>query len=472
VDPLKEKKMPSIAQATGAGTIAEFLQPLERFGCRRLDGRLIPSSDVEVDHVLIAPPGVFVIGAKNWDGRLEVTDGVLRRDGLAQIDQVAALVAQASAVSSLLDSWTGESVSIPVHAVMTFVGPAQIDGWAALAGAHAVDGRSLAEFITKFPAAVGIEHVNWAYQALDDHLPIRIPAAPPMSHPAPVAAAPVVPLTLVPPIAAPPVIAAPPAPAVDPTPAAAAPPSPEAFLAAAAAPATPIAPAFAAPEPPLVEAPPMAPMAPMAPEAPVASIPAPPLASPPVMAVPMAPPPEEAVAPQPAPPVAVAPPMADTPRQAPNEPVVFLTRVTDAINDRFYVRDEEGYPGGYLDLHTGVGVGVSAVASTVFHQLLPAYLPEGGMAVDQLPLETQAAIRHYLGGQTPMDSDDLAVVACAEGHFEGRPRLFASLLQSGGRRTDLGWIDLIDRRTSTDVPGVDPILRYCGDAFLTVPPIS
>jgi len=163
--------------------------------------------------------------------------------------------------------------------------------------------------------------------------------------------------------------------------------------------------------------------------------------------------------------------MADTPRQAPNEPIVFLTRLNDGTQDRFYVRDEEGYPGGYLDLRTGQGVELSSVAATVLQHLLPAFLPDHGMAVDHLALETQAAIRHFLGTQAfGTSADDPSVVACAEGHFEGRPRLYASLLQSGGRRTDLGWIDLIDRRTSSDVPGVEPILRYCGDAFLAVAP--
>jgi hypothetical protein len=403
-----------IAEATGTGTIAEFLKPLERFGCRRLDGRVIPSSDVQIDHVLIAPPGVFVIGAKSWDGRLEVVDGVLRRDAVAQIDQVAALVSQASAVSGLLDSWTGESISIPVHAVLAFTGPAQIDGWAALSGAHAVDGKSLAEFITKFPAAVGIEHVNWAYQALDDHLPIHIPTAAAPAEATPAAApsaASVAPLTLVPPI------------------------EPELAIPAQQA------------APPVV-----VPPAPAAVHDEPAS---------------MAPPASTA----PTPPVAVAPPMADATRQAPNEPIVFLSRTSEGGQDRFVVRDEEGYPGGTLDLRTALGEDVTGVAAMVFQQMLPAYLPDQGPAIDDLPLGTQAAIRHYLGTQVAVGGpDDPSVVACVEGHFEGRPRLYASLLQSGGRRTDLGWIELLDRRTHSDVPGVDPILRYCGDAFQAVTP--
>jgi hypothetical protein len=161
--------------------------------------------------------------------------------------------------------------------------------------------------------------------------------------------------------------------------------------------------------------------------------------------------------------------MADSPRQAPNEPIVFLSRSTEGGEDRLYVRDEEGYPGGYLDLRTGLGAELTSIASVVMAHLLPAYLPDGGATVDYLPPPAQDAIRHFLATQgKPADDEVPSVVACAQGHIEGRPRLYASLLQSGGRRTDLGWIDLVDRRTSTDVPGVDPILRYCGDAFLAV----
>ena len=55
-----------------------------------------------LDHVLVGPGGVIVIGAKSWAGHVEVTEGVLRHNGYAQHPAVEVALGQAAAVAALL----------------------------------------------------------------------------------------------------------------------------------------------------------------------------------------------------------------------------------------------------------------------------------------------------------------------------------------------------------------------------------
>jgi hypothetical protein len=55
-----------------------------------------------LDHVLVGPGGVMVIGAKSWTGRVEVTDGALRHNGYAQHPAIEVALGQAAAVAALL----------------------------------------------------------------------------------------------------------------------------------------------------------------------------------------------------------------------------------------------------------------------------------------------------------------------------------------------------------------------------------
>ena len=55
-----------------------------------------------LDHVLVGPGGVIVIGAKSWTGHVEVTEGVLRHNGYAQHPAVEVALGQAAAVAALL----------------------------------------------------------------------------------------------------------------------------------------------------------------------------------------------------------------------------------------------------------------------------------------------------------------------------------------------------------------------------------
>jgi len=79
-----------------------------------------------VDHVVIGPPGVFVIDSKNWSGRIAVRDGVLRQNGRSRETAVADAADAALAVAQLVTSIPADRV----HPVLCFIGPEEVSGWA------------------------------------------------------------------------------------------------------------------------------------------------------------------------------------------------------------------------------------------------------------------------------------------------------------------------------------------------------
>lgn len=78
-----------------------------------------------VDHVVVGPPGVFVIDSKNWSGTISVRDNVLRQNGRARETAVSGAAEAAIAVGQLC-----RSVSInQVVPVLCFVRDEQVTGW-------------------------------------------------------------------------------------------------------------------------------------------------------------------------------------------------------------------------------------------------------------------------------------------------------------------------------------------------------
>ena len=67
-----------------------------------------------LDHVAVGPGGVFVIDAKNWSGRIEVRDQVLRQNGRQREEAVSSITAAAIAVQKLI-------APVPCVGVLCFV---------------------------------------------------------------------------------------------------------------------------------------------------------------------------------------------------------------------------------------------------------------------------------------------------------------------------------------------------------------
>jgi len=77
-----------------------------------------------LDHVVVGPGGVFVVDAKNWSGRVEVRDHVLRQNGRQREQTVISAAAAASALEKIVlppASCTG---------VLCFVRDEPLTGWA------------------------------------------------------------------------------------------------------------------------------------------------------------------------------------------------------------------------------------------------------------------------------------------------------------------------------------------------------
>ena len=79
-----------------------------------------------VDHIVVGPPGVFVIDSKNWSGRITVEADVLRQNGRQRETTVAGAAEAGLAVGALVPSLSPRMV----HPVLCFVREDALSGWA------------------------------------------------------------------------------------------------------------------------------------------------------------------------------------------------------------------------------------------------------------------------------------------------------------------------------------------------------
>jgi hypothetical protein len=154
------------------------------------------------------------------------------------------------------------------------------------------------------------------------------------------------------------------------------------------------------------------------------------------------------------------------PMQPPPEPVVFLTRWTKHGQDHFYVMDENGERGGHLDLATGDVVAESDSAEPILRRLLAMHLATA--TKDETTEETRSVINAFLRQRTAEEAQRIqpALVVGKTWQNFGKRRLYVHWLGPRGETTDLGWFDLKDRRVQQAPPGLDPIVRYCGERYL------
>jgi Nuclease-related domain len=130
--------------AHGEEVFATSVDRLTGAGLYFLHDRRIPPTRANIDHIVIAPTGVYVIDAKNYTGRaqLRVTGGIFsprveklivgRRDCTKL---VAGVHKQVDRVSELLTS-DGIGQDVPVHGMLCFV-----EGdWPLLGGSFTIEG--------------------------------------------------------------------------------------------------------------------------------------------------------------------------------------------------------------------------------------------------------------------------------------------------------------------------------------------
>lgn len=112
--------------ANGERALGQLLDPLRDEGLAVLHDRRIPRSKANIDHLVVAPWGVFVVDAKNYKGRVETRD----RGGFVSTDYrlyvgdrdktalVAGMTKQAQAVRAALDD---EDASLQICKTICFV---------------------------------------------------------------------------------------------------------------------------------------------------------------------------------------------------------------------------------------------------------------------------------------------------------------------------------------------------------------
>jgi hypothetical protein len=88
--------------ALGEERTAELLRPLEAQGFRVMHDRLIPRSRANIDHIVIGPPGVFIVETKNYGGKLRVRRGEVWVAGRRKTEIVAQAKREAAAVAGVV----------------------------------------------------------------------------------------------------------------------------------------------------------------------------------------------------------------------------------------------------------------------------------------------------------------------------------------------------------------------------------
>ncbi len=101
-----------------------------------------------IDHVVIGPPGVFVIDSKNWAGTIAADDGILRRNGRRRESATLAAGEAASSIKRLVVAIQ----DLPVHAVLCFTGEEDVFGLAG--GALLCSTNNLATVLTTRPGVI------------------------------------------------------------------------------------------------------------------------------------------------------------------------------------------------------------------------------------------------------------------------------------------------------------------------------
>ena len=112
--------------ANGEQALGKLLDPLRAEGVAVLHDRRIPRSKANIDHLVVAPWGVFIVDAKNYKGRVErrdrggyfSTDYRLYVGGRDKTALVAGMTKQAQAVRAALDD---EDASLQICRAICFV---------------------------------------------------------------------------------------------------------------------------------------------------------------------------------------------------------------------------------------------------------------------------------------------------------------------------------------------------------------
>ena len=124
-----------------------------------------------IDLLVVGPPGVFVIDAKNWSGQLAISGSTLRHNGRSRRTEIEKLHAQAAAVAEALRS--AGSDRIPVWPVLAFVGEATVPGYHLLDRCYVTGGTAVADLLSAAAPVLDPTWLDWVHSVLNAALPPR-----------------------------------------------------------------------------------------------------------------------------------------------------------------------------------------------------------------------------------------------------------------------------------------------------------
>ena len=173
----KAEQIDKVAELWARGESGEreavaLLAPLTVDGYFTLSDRRRPGSDANLDCVVIGPPGVLVIDAKNWSGEVAVVGSTLRQNGYSRNGQVKSLREATGDVLELLKGVLGRT-PIPVWPVMSFMGEASVGSRKTVDQVQLVDGPQLPQFVRCLPPALDAHAVSTVMSHLLRTLPPR-----------------------------------------------------------------------------------------------------------------------------------------------------------------------------------------------------------------------------------------------------------------------------------------------------------
>jgi hypothetical protein len=148
--------------AHSAGCLGELrtcarLSTLALQGVHHLDDRRWRGGgQANLDHLVVGPSGVFVVDSKNWVGRIDVTDGQLRQDGVPRDERLIALSWLAGRVDEVLATTSAPTLQAAAVACFTRPSPHLPP---ALGRIRLVDEPRLAELVSAGPPVLHADQV-------------------------------------------------------------------------------------------------------------------------------------------------------------------------------------------------------------------------------------------------------------------------------------------------------------------------
>ncbi len=157
--------------AAGERRVASWLERLVPLGYTVLYDRALPGTGANVDALVIGPPGVFLIDAKNYRAPLRVgRDGQVYAGRLHLGPTCATVRFEAGRTAGALAAQLGAGWSVAVQPVLALAGP-RPPRRLAVEGIPAVAARRLAGYLTSRPAHLSPFQVAAIAAAADVALP-------------------------------------------------------------------------------------------------------------------------------------------------------------------------------------------------------------------------------------------------------------------------------------------------------------